>query len=132
MGAAQSFAELRLAYIHGLYLSTVLLALACIEQELAGLLHAAGWERARTARLDDLLSQAHERGVVTDRERGDVFEHLREVRNSYAHYRHMGHSAAWIRRAIDRDMPLDHVLEDDAWQAVQALGVFLRRRSGFA
>jgi len=33
LASAQAYTEIRLSYIHGLYLSTVLLALACIEQD---------------------------------------------------------------------------------------------------
>jgi hypothetical protein len=130
MSAAQSFTEMRLAYMHGLYLSTVLLALACIEQELAGMLHVDQWEKAKAARLEGLLREGRDRQLVSEGE-FEAFQHLRDVRNAYAHYRDLNHQSAWVRRAINQDMPLEDVLEADALQAVQMLGTFLRRRASY-
>lgn len=126
----QAFDELRLAYIHGLFLSTVLLALICIEQELAGRLYAAGCNKATTARLESLLHQAYARGMIADDELV-VFQNLRDIRNSYAHHRGFDHPSTWIRRAIKQETSLDDVLEEDAQTAVNALGTFLGRRIGF-
>jgi hypothetical protein len=127
MGSAQAFTEIRLAYIHGLYLSTVLLALACIELELAGALYAAGIDRAVKARLEWLLAQSRARGIITDQE-FKTFDHLRTIRNSYTHYRAIADSAAWERRAMTTDTPIHEILEVDAEDALAALGSYMARK----
>jgi len=58
MSAAQAFGEMRLAFLHGLFLSIVLLALACIEQEIAGILHIAEDDSAARARFETLIRRA--------------------------------------------------------------------------
>lgn len=75
MSSAQTYTELRLAYIHGLCIATVLLALACIEQDLAGRLHMAGTDSAAKARLETLLKEGLARGTITAEEFG-TFDHL--------------------------------------------------------
>ena len=124
----KSFIEVRLAYIHGLYLATVLLSLACIEQEVAGRLYATGWEKAKSERLEVLLLKAHEYGILSDAEL-DTFQHLRSVRNTYAHFRPPRHSTSLIRRAVDHNELPNDVIETDARQAVEALGSFFGRQS---
>jgi hypothetical protein len=126
LASAQAYTEIRLAYIHGLYLSTVLLALACIEQELAGALHIRGMESAANARLEKLLKEGLTTGIITTEE-FQTFDHLREVRNSYTHFRPPTHRTAWARRAMATDTPIDDILEADAAGALSALGSFLNR-----
>ena len=127
--SAQCFTELRLAFIHGLYLATVLLALAFIEQEIAGLLHAAGWDGAQSSPLEKLLRKARQQSVITEGEYKS-FERLRVVRNAYAHFRHFNHPTAWHNRALSAETDLDGILEADVDGAIQALGTFITRQSG--
>ena len=124
-----SFNEVRLAYIHGLYLATVLLSLACIEREVAGRLYAAGWEEAKGAKLEKLLPKAHEQGIISDSE-SDTFQRLRRVRNSYAHFKPPLHSSSLTGRAVDQNVLPNEVLMVDAQKAVEALGGFFKRRPG--
>jgi uncharacterized membrane protein len=128
MSSAQTYTELRLAYIHGLYIATVLLALACIEQDLAGRLHMTGMDSAAKARLETLLKEGLAKGTITAEEFG-TFDHLREVRNSYTHFRTPSHPKGWERRAMTTDTPLDDILEADATEALSALGSYLERSS---
>ena len=122
-----SFNEVRLAYVHGLYLATVLLSLACIEREMAGRLYAVGWEKAKDAKLEELLSKAHERGIISDEE-SDTFQRLRRVRNSYAHFKLPLDSSSLIGRALDQNTLPNEVLMVDAQKAIEALGGFFKRR----
>ncbi|MCY3883412.1 MAG: hypothetical protein OXG24_00700 [Gammaproteobacteria bacterium] len=126
----QSFEEVRCAYIQGLYLSTVLLSLACIEWEVAGRLFASGWEKAKEARLSELLSEAHERGMISG---GDLetFQRLRKIRNAQAHFRPPGSSSSLLQRTEDENLLPNEILMMDAKRAVEALGTFLLGRSGF-
>ena len=124
-----SFGEVRLAYIHGLYLATVLLSLSCIEREVAGRLYGASWEEAKGASLEKLLSKAQEQGIISDAE-SDTFQHLRRVRNSYAHFKPPLHSSSLTCRALNQNVLPSEVLIADAQKAVEALGSFFKRRPG--
>ena len=121
-----SFNEVRLAYIHGLYLATVLLSLACIEREVAGRLYSAGWEKAKSAKLEELLSKAHEQGIISNEE-SDTFQHLRKVRNAYTHFKPPLDSSSLTGRALDQNTLPNEVLMADAQKAIEALGGFFRR-----
>ena len=123
------FDEIRLCYIHGLYLATILLSLACIEWEIAGRLYEEDWEKAKNANLEKLLLKAHERGILSDAEL-DTFQHLRKIRNSQAHFRPPFRESSLTRRAVDKNVLPSDVLMADAQQAVEAFGSFFRRRSG--
>ena len=124
-----SFNEVRLAYIHGLYLATVLLSLACIEREVAGRLYVVGWEKAKSVGLEKIISEAHERGILSDAE-SDTFQHLRRVRNSYAHFKPPLHSSSLGYRAVDQNLLTNEVMMLDAQKAIEALGSFFKRRPG--
>lgn len=124
----QAFSELKLAYIHGLYLATVLLALSIIEQEIAGSLHAAGDNEAATANLSSLLDAAREHRVITDAEYR-AFNRLRDIRNSYAHFRSPMHRTWIARRAVAKNTDLDGVLKSDATLGLKAVSSFIARRN---
>jgi hypothetical protein len=123
-----TFVELKLAYIHGLYLASTLLALAIIEQEIAGSLHITGDDDAAKASLSSLLAIARKRSVITDGEY-KAFNKLREVRNSYAHFRAPMDPTHVARRALAQETDLDGVLKSDATRGLKALTSFLNRRA---
>ena len=125
----RAFEEIRLCYIHGLYLATILLSLACIEWEIAGRLHEEGWKEAKGATLEKLLLKAHERGILSDGELS-TFQHLRKIRNSQAHFRPPLSESTLTRRTVDRNVLPTDVLMADAQQAIEALRSFLGRRFG--
>lgn len=124
----QSYTELRLAFIHGLYLSTVLLALACIEQELAGEQYAQGMDDAARTNLENLLHEAKRSGDIDD-ELFDEINQLRVVRNSYAHYRPPTHLKSYIQRSVRQvDQSID-LSKADALKALHVLAKFINRSS---
>ena len=125
----QSFNEVRFAYIHGLYMATVLLSLSCVEWEVAGRLYAAGWEKAKRATSEELLLEAHKRSIISDEEL-DTFQHLRSIRNSQAHFRPPLASSSLLRRAVDQNILPNEVFMIDAQKAIEALGSFFGKRSG--
>ena len=126
----QSFEEVRRAYIHGLYLATVLLSLTCIEREIAGRLYTTGWEKAKHARLEELLLKAFENGMISVSEL-NTFQHLRLIRNSQTHFRSPRTSSSMLRRTVDQDILPNEIFMKDAEQAIEALGRFFEGRTGF-
>ena len=135
-GPAQAFDEVRLAYLHGLYLATVLLSLSLIENEIAGELYAAGWEEAAEGRFKTLLSEAHARKLVSDRNQ-EILIRLDDIRNSHAHFRPINPEAPSAKRhkipsvtlrAVNQNLTSDEVYREDAEYAIEILGRFLLRR----
>ena len=123
----QAFEEVRLAYIHGLYLATVLLSLTCIEREIAGRLYAAGWEEAKEARLKDLLSKARKQEMISDQEL-NTLHRLRRIRNSRTHFHPPGASSSMSSRMVKQNMLANEVFKKDAERAIEALGRFFEGR----
>jgi hypothetical protein len=128
MESSQSFTEARLAYVNGLYLATVLLALVVVEQELAGTLYAAGVEKAKNLKLEDLLSVSVEERFITQDEH-ELLNKLREIRNAYSHYRPVSHPSNLARRSMDIGAPMEDVLKDDALNALKAINALVQRRA---
>jgi hypothetical protein len=122
----QSYVELRLAFIHGLYFATVILALACIEQELAGALYARGSESPARATLEALLTAAKAVGEIDDGLFSDI-DRIRGIRNAYAHFRPPLHPSGLVRRALGTDTTLDELPKADAVDALKVLARFISR-----
>ena len=122
------FDEVRLSYIHGLDLATVLLVLSYIERQIAAVLYATGWERAKKERFETLLQKAHEASLLSDTEL-TVFQHLRRVRNTYAHFQPPLDSESIDFRSVRMNELPDDVIGEDARQAIEALGSFFARQS---
>lgn len=125
----QIFNELRLAYIHGLYLATVLLSLAYVEQELSGRLYAAGWEGAKKERLEIILDKAYEYGILSEAEL-NTFQNLRSTRNAYAHFRRPGSSSSMLFRSVEHDELPYELMKADAHKAIESLGTIIGRFFG--
>ena len=60
-----AFVEARLAYVNGLYLCTVLSALAVLERHFTARLYGAGLESAKRMSFDNVLRRALQDGGVT-------------------------------------------------------------------
>jgi hypothetical protein len=113
--------EARLAYVNGLYLCTVLSALAVLERHIAGLLYAAGLESAKRMSFEDLLKRAKKDGVLKPEEESD-FDQFRHLRNAYAHFREPLHELSSLRRSIKDDLAFEDLLRRDAQMALRLLG----------
>lgn len=127
--SAQSFAEMRFAYMDGLFLATILLAVACLEQELAGMLHASGDDSAANAKFTDLIRKSEELNLI-DAAMVEELDKLRVIRNSYTHFRTLKHPQNWAMRSIAQEADHTDVLESDALQIMEVLASFMRSRHG--
>lgn len=125
-GSHLAYTEMRLAFIHGLYFTTVLLALACIEQELAGSLYARGSDIAARSPLERLLADSMEAGVI-DEALFQSIDELRTLRNSYAHFRPPLHPTGMARRALEGEVHMYDLPESDAVKALEVLVAFIDR-----
>jgi hypothetical protein len=120
------YTELRLAFIHGLFLTTFILALACIEQELAGALYARGTNQAARDTLDNLLRESLAIGEI-DAPLFESITKLKDLRNSTAHYRPPLHEKGAVRRAIREDKLLHELSLEEATFALTVLASFINR-----
>lgn len=125
-----AFEDCRRAYLHGLFLSCILLAQVCVEHMLAGLFRMAGRDDLERATFERLLKEAQAERFLSDAE-FDLFDRLRRLRNPYAHPRAPTSKGAQMRRAIDSDASAESILVEDARLAITAL-LRLCRRPPFA
>ena len=120
------YMELRLAFIHGLFLTTLILTIACIEQELAGALYARGLNRASRDTLDNLLRQASTHGEI-DQTLFQEIDTLKNLRNATAHYRPPLHETSAVGRALQKNEPVFELSVKDAVFALKVLAAFINR-----
>ena len=113
-----AFVEARLAYVNGLYLCTVLSALAVLERHFTARLYGAGLESAKRMSFEDVLKRGLKDGMLTPEQEAD-FRELRLLRNSYAHLQEPGHSA---ERSPREGVPMADLLKQDALKALEILG----------
>jgi hypothetical protein len=125
-GSQQAYSEMRLAYIHGLYFATVVLALSCLEQELAGSLYAGGSDIAARWSLEKLLAAARDAGIIYD-DGFKAIDDLRTVRNAYAHFRPPLHPTSKVMRALGQEIHMDDVSERDAIKALEVVAGYFNR-----
>ena len=123
------FEEVRRCYLDGSNMAVVLLCLAYVERELAADLYAAGWEKAKTARLGELLREAYEGGGLSELD-WKTYRELDQLRNSHAHFRAPGSPTSMGARTVGENSLGTEVLAKDARRAVQAMARIVKRQSG--
>ena len=127
--SAICFEEVRRCYLDGSDMAVVLLCLTYVERELAAGLYAAGWEKAKKARLGEVLEKAYDDGLLSALEWG-TYRELADLRNSHAHFRKPGSPTSLLARTIEEDALGTEVLAKDARCAVQAMARIVRRQTG--
>jgi len=90
--------EVRAAYAHGLFISTVILSFSIIEHILTqaligeGKVHSWSDEKVTKPHINDLLEDSKEQGIIDEKLALEIEHKLKnELRNSYVHYRHFNH-----------------------------------------
>jgi hypothetical protein len=63
---------------------------------------------------------------ITEKE-FDTFNQLRDIRNSYSHFRLPTHSSTTMMRAVERRITPGDVFEQDGFDAMEALVGYLHR-----
>ena len=127
--SAICFDEVRRCYLDGSDMAVVLLCLTYVERELAAVLYAAGWEKAKKAELSVVLERAHKDGLLSDPE-WKAYRELADLRNSRAHFRAPGSPGSSMARAVQEDVLGREILAKDARQAVLAMARIVTRQSG--
>jgi hypothetical protein len=114
-----AWTEARSSFVHGNYVSTVLLCQSLTENLLAAFLHGG-------LMMDDLpprvtfretLKRCQERKLITEKDADDL-ERLMSLRNPLTHFRTLGDAQNLDRRALTDGLPSETLIEQDAWFAV--------------
>jgi hypothetical protein len=92
----QSFEEMRLAYLNGLYISCVVISQIVIEHILAGLLNMFDRTDLEGAGFQKLTQAAFADGYISQEEFAGLNQ-LRQLRNPYTHSRPIMHQTCFIR-----------------------------------
>ena len=117
----------RLAYLEGSYVATVVLCVAHIEHELACCLVGLGKKRVAKAKLQVLLEEARQDGILSD-SMVDALNNLREIRNSYAHFKPEYHLLSLSSRRVNPNESHRETMKADAERATEALASFFQER----
>lgn len=123
---AQAFEEMRLAYLNGLYISCVVVSQVVIEHVLAGLFEMAGRTDLEGAGFQKLTKEALAAGFISQVE-SDGLDHLRQLRNPYAHSKPVMHQSCFIRRAAETGSPPSELFKQDAETSLAVISRLLSR-----
>ena len=117
---AHAFEEMRLCYLHGLYISCVVVAQIVIEHLLAGLFEMANRNDLQGASFKQLVEEALADGFISQGE-FDELDHLRQLRNPYTHSKPIMHETCFIRRAAESGSHPRQLFKEDAQKAIVAV-----------
>lgn len=118
--------EVGRAYAHGLYISTILLCAALVEQELFSELLARGvYDRQDEPPLGAIREEAATVGLL-DSEESDAVDELRSDRITFFHYRDYSHADAPFRDVLESQAEPYGPYEDYEQRAQHAITTWLR------
>lgn len=115
--------EAQQSYIEGLFIGTVLLAMAFVEQTVIAKLLARDLTRDEGITITDAMKLARAHRVFD----GDLLDRavaMANVRNACAHLRTIEHESSFTRRWLEQRCHPDEVREDDARDALKLMDGF--------
>jgi hypothetical protein len=122
----QAFEEMRLAYLHGLYVSCVVVSQIVIEHILAGVFDMFDRADLEGAGFQKLVEEACTNGYISQEESSDI-DRLRRLRNPYVHSKPVAHpSSIFMRAAETRSHPVE-LFKQDAETALGVVAALLSR-----
>ena len=117
------FEEMRYCFVYGQYLATVLVGISFLETTLAALFFGSGRNDLRRASLQRLMQESVEDGWMTSEESSHM-DRLREIRNSYAHFRPpLGENSIEVSALSHGASPYEIAERDAAAVILVALGI---------
>ena len=123
---AQAFEEMRLAYLNGLYISSVIISQVIIEHLLAGMFKMANRTDFEGAGFQKLTTEALAAGLISEGE-FDGLDRLRKLRNPYTHSKPIMHQTSFIRRSAESDCHPAELFKQDAEVALTIVSGLLSR-----
>jgi hypothetical protein len=119
--------ETRLAYVNGLWLSTIFAAVTAISRHLAGFLWENGETGAISMPFPELTMRAEAIGHIGSYERAK-FDELHVLQTNYTRFKGNSPMIAWLEEAGTRGIGLNELLQDDARMALTLAGEYFSRR----
>jgi len=117
---AYVFEEARMTFVHGLFVSTILLAVAFAEHRLADFLTSKGRGKDARAGLKAICATLRHEGVVHEVVLGKL-DRLREIRNPFVHVKEHGHKHLLSRRMVAHRIAPEELLRQDAEEALSLM-----------
>ena len=114
------FEEARSCYIYGHFVATVMMSAAFIEHWLSGKLHARGHHKEAAAGLGRSVACARKIDLIAPAIL-DRIDHLRLIRNPFAHLKGMDHDHSLGARSVSVKRHPDEVLEQDAKEGLSLM-----------
>jgi hypothetical protein len=121
--AARAYQEAIVCYLDACFIACVVLCQIVLEHSLAGVFQLSGEEGLDGAGFFRLLRQAERVGMFT-KDEVRAFDEVRKLRNEYTHGKVGG--MAWLLRRGSKHTSTFDALEEDATQALRALGRIIR------
>ncbi|WP_395458184.1 hypothetical protein ACHMW5_30035 [Azospirillum melinis] len=120
-GAAASLAweEARSSFVHGNFVSTVLLCQSMAEQLLAAFLCNGLMENDLPRRVDfkETLKRCYDNGILSEQDTQDL-KKLMNLRNPLSHFRHIDDDSSVERRFLNQKEPIQEFMRRDAQFAI--------------
>lgn len=114
------YEEAQYAFLHGLFQTCMITSLSVIEQELIGILHAAGVDGIENQAAATAIDEAADRDLISPEEE-DLLHQIRKVRNPTVHFRVGVDDDAFPRRAIEKGRSPIELAEEEAKTALLAM-----------
>lgn len=113
------FKEILDCFVNGQYIATIVLGFSFLERTLAGRLHFIGKPQVARGKSIDLFKAAHAENWISEGEHA-IFESLRTLRNSVAHFHDPMDKLRPEIRAIQEGRTPAAILESDAKEFLSA------------
>ncbi len=117
---ATIFSEVKMAFVNGEYVSTILLAVCFAEHWLGGYLEGRKYSKKAYSSLSTIIDTLREDALVPEYLLSRL-DRLREIRNPFVHMKNWDHPAKLDRRWILERKPPFELLEEDAREALSLM-----------
>jgi len=115
------FEEAKSSFVYGNYVAAIVLAAAFVEHWFVASLNSRGYHKEASQGLAAAISCARSNDLV-DQSILDKADHLRLIRNPFAHLKSIDHEHIIAQRmAKSRQFQISELLEADAKEALQAM-----------
>ena len=125
--AARLSEEARYCFVEAQYLATTILCVSFVEHHLSGMIYGAGDDDAEDFTAYNAIQKAKERGLISDDEASTLHD-ARIVRNPIAHFQAPSTEDILSKRAIEKGVSTQQIIEEDAKDALHAMFRVTARR----
>jgi len=107
------FDEARVCYVYGLYLATITMGMAYIEQSIAAIFYAHGKQDIAKQSADILFTEALNEGLISQSDYENL-KRIRSTRNPITHFKKPLSSNTLERKSVEQNQHPALLIEGDA------------------